>query len=144
MQFHPSILHAKELVLPLLTAWYALSAAQQGVGREQRKKNACKTFTCRFERCHVLSQAFALRSLPLSFLAPPLTRLQEILNLKSFMSKNSKVNPCSFSLCKCSSMLHLSYTHQKKIPVLNLLLQGVQGVGAATVQTPVWGLSWSQ
>lgn len=38
MQFHPSISHAKELVLPLLTAWYALSAAQQGVGREQRKK----------------------------------------------------------------------------------------------------------
>ncbi len=77
IQFHPSIPHAKELVLPLITAWYALSAAHQGVGREQQKNNACKTFTCRFERCHVLSQAFALRSLPPSFLAPPLTRLEE-------------------------------------------------------------------
>ena len=41
-------------------------------------------------------------------------------------------------------MLQLSYTHQKKLPVLNLLLQGVQGVGAATVQTPVWSLSLSR
>lgn len=38
IQYHPSISHAKELVLPLLTAWYALSAAQQGVGREQAKE----------------------------------------------------------------------------------------------------------